>query len=84
MPISIDTLRSAASRSTIAKSVGILNEARSLGLRTAFQCHSHEDADQVEGLLTLFAEGNWRVHVDWRDAEMPEKPTRETAERIQS
>ncbi len=83
MPISIDSLRSAASRSRFAKTAGTLNEARSLGLRTAFLCHSHNDADQVEGLLTLFAEGGWRVYVDWRDAAMPEKPNRETAERIQ-
>ena len=83
MPISIDTLRSASSRSGFAKSASSLTEARTLGVRTAFLCHSHDDASLVEGLMALFHEDGWRVYVDWQDAAMPEKPTRGTAERIQ-
>jgi len=83
MPISIDTLRSASARGTLAKSASNLTEARSLGLKTAFLCHSHQDATAVQGLLALFQDEGWRVYVDWQDGAMPEKPTRETAERIQ-
>ena len=83
MPISIDKLRAASTRTGFAKSARNLTEARTLGLRTAFLCHSHDDASDVEGLMNLFQEDGWRVYVDWQDAAMPEKPTRETAERIQ-
>lgn len=83
MPISIDTLRSASYRSGLAKSASSLSEAHTLGIRTAFLCHSHEDASAVQGLINLFQEDGWRVYVDWQDASMPDKPTRETAEWIQ-
>ena len=82
MPISIDTLRSAWSRSGFAKSASTLTETRSLGVRTAFLCHSHDDASMVRGLLNLFQEDGWRVYVDWQDPALSEKPTRETAEKI--
>lgn len=82
MPISIDTLRSASSRSGFAKSARSLTEAHTLGVRTAFLCHSHDDATLIEGLMALFYEDGWRVYVDWQDAAMPERPTRETAGRI--
>src|SRR5579864_2932935 len=83
MPLSIERLRQASSRYAFAKTAGSLTEARSLGLRSAFLCHSHDDAKNVQGLLTLFHDDGWRVYVDWQDAAMPEKPTRETAQRIQ-
>jgi hypothetical protein len=83
MPISIDALRSASSRASFVKSAQTLTEARSLGLQTVFLCHSHHDADAVQGLMAMFIEEGWRVYVDWQDAAMPEKPTRETAQRIQ-
>jgi hypothetical protein len=81
MPISTDTLRSASSR--LSKSV-TLSEARRLGLRTAFLCHSHRDADLVQGLANLLGEEGLNVYIDWADISMPEQPTRETAKRIQS
>ncbi|MGB7283434.1 MAG: toll/interleukin-1 receptor domain-containing protein [Candidatus Acidiferrum sp.] len=83
MPILIETLRSASYRSGFTKSASTLNEARSLGLQTAFLCHSHLDAQLVEGLIVLFNEQGWRIYVDWRDVTMPETPTRQTALRIQ-
>lgn len=83
MPISTEKLREASSRYVFAKSASSLTEARSLGLRSAFLCHSHVDAKEVQGLMTLFHEDGWRVYVDWQDAAMPETPTRETAQRIQ-
>ena len=83
MPISIERIREASSRYAFTKSASSLTEARSLGLRSAFLCHSHHDAKNVPGLLTLFHDDGWRVYVDWQDAAMPEKPNKETARRIQ-
>lgn len=60
-----------------------LSEARSLGIRTAFLCHSHRDRELAQGLVTTFAEKGCKVYVDWMDASMPEKPDRTTAVRIQ-
>ena len=60
-----------------------LNEARRLHLRTAFLCHSHRDSELAKGLVSLLAEADWDVYVDWEDTAMPEVPSRETASRIQ-
>lgn len=81
MPISIADLRAASSR--LSKSVP-LSEARRRGLPTAFLCHSHKDRDLVQGLVNLLAEDGWNIYVDWADDEMPDRPTRETAARIQA
>jgi hypothetical protein len=83
MPISIDALRSASGRAFFAKSARTLSEARSLGQKSVFLCHSHHDADAVQGLISFFGDNGWLVYVDWQDAAMPEKPNRETAQRIQ-
>lgn len=82
MAIRIDALRAAAARgrSTTART---LNEAKTLGFKTVFLCHSHHDANLVVGLERLLTDAGWRVYVDWQDAEMPEVPNRETAKRIQ-
>lgn len=82
MAIRIDALRSAAARpgAVVART---LNEARTLGVKTAFLCHSHRDADLAKGMVRLLADAGWRVYIDWQDAEMPETPNRETAQRIQ-
>ena len=81
MAIRIDALRAAASRKTtvLAKS---LNEARTLGAKTAFLCHSHHDSELANGLVQLLSEAGWRVYIDWQDAQMPESPNQETAQRI--
>lgn len=81
MAIRIDALRSAATRqaTVVARS---LNEARTLGVKTAFLCHSHHDADLAKGLVHLLSDAGWRVYIDWQDAEMPNTPNRETARRI--
>lgn len=81
MPITIDRLRQAATRSRIIKAQ-TLTEAHARGLQTVFLCHSHYDEVLVKGLITLLEETGWRVYVDWADASMPEIPTPETATRI--
>ena len=81
MAIRIDALRAAANRQTtvLAKS---LNEARKLGVKTAFLCHSHHDAILAKGLVQLLSDAGWRVYIDWQDTQMPDSPNQETAQRI--
>lgn len=84
MPISIASLRNAATRSyriMVAKS---LSEARARRQQTAFLCHSHKDTDLAEGLQVMLNENGWELYIDWKDVEMPENPNRETAKLIQS
>lgn len=78
MPLSIDKIRNAANRVKSSR-IRSLSEARAQGLKTAFLCHSHHDAQLVRGIITLLDETGWRVYVDWADESMPETPTRETA-----
>lgn len=83
MPISIDTIRQAAARgNTFAKAATSVTAAKALGMQTAFLCHSHKDADLVQGVITLLRETGWNVYVDWADKSMPDTPDRETAARI--
>ncbi|MGJ7542508.1 TIR domain-containing protein [Variovorax sp. LT1R16] len=81
MAIKIDALRSAATRQATVVTRS-LNEARTLGVKTAFLCHSHHDANLAKGLVQLLSDAGWRVYIDWQDAEMPDTPSRETAQRI--
>lgn len=83
MPIRLDELR-AANRRIHATAARTLNEAKSLGLKTAFLCHSHQDAEFVGGALTLFTENGWRIYVDWADSTMPAEPNAETATKIKT
>ena len=83
MAISQDSLRAAGS--TVFKSrARSLYEARTLGLTTAFLCHSHHDRQLAEGLVTLLGEKGLQLYVDWADAEMPERPNGETAGKIRN
>ena len=84
MPIAVDELRAAAAQFRVTKFADSMTDARRRGVRTAFLCHSHKDAQLAEGLVALLAQHGWRLYVDWKDAEMPERPNRETAERIQA
>jgi len=81
MAIPLRRLRESAQRPriTVAKS---LTEARELGIRTAFLCHSHIDRDIVLGFVRELSEAGWRIYVDWLDPSLPEKPDRHTASKI--
>jgi hypothetical protein len=81
MAIAQHTLRQAAShgRQLLAKSV---TEARQIGVKTAFLCHSHLDAELAKGLVNLLRQFGWEVYVDWADSSMPPEPNRETARKI--
>jgi hypothetical protein len=82
MPISQAILQQAA-RQTHAAAASTLLEAKARGIRTAFLCHSHKDHTLVTGLVNLLHSAGWRVYVDWADSSMPDKPTQETARKIQ-
>ncbi len=83
MTLSIRQIRAAANQATpvVART---LTEAKSKNLQTAFLCHSHRDADLVKGMANLLRETGWRVYIDWLDESMPEKPNRETAQKIKN
>jgi len=83
MPISIDDLRAATSRPYRTQVAKSLREAVSMGKDTVFLCHSHNDRDLVQGVQALLMSSGWDVYVDWQDTSMPDRPNRETAERIQ-
>ena len=82
MPISIDSLRAARNRSRQTYVTESLDAVIASGRSTAFLCHSHKDNDLAEGLQVLLAENGWDLYIDWKDHEMPEKPNKETAQKI--
>ena len=83
MAIYYSTLRQAATRpqATLAKTI---NEAQSLGVKTAFLCHSHVDKTLVEGFENYVRQKGWRIYIDWLDTSMPDKPNRTTANKIKA
>lgn len=83
MAILQDSMR-AAGATVLRSRARSLSEARTLGLRTAFLCHSHHDRQLAEGLVNMLAEKGLLLYVDWSDAEMPERPNGETASRIRN
>lgn len=84
MAIDASTLRNFAQYSYAQKTYRNLYEAKASLARTAFLCHSHKDEDLVRGLVVYFGQIGWNVYVDWMDASLPDSPTRETAQKIQS
>lgn len=81
MPIRLEELRQASARPHVAVAKS-LTEARTVGLKTAFLCHSHQDSTLVSGMVKLLREAGWNVYVDWQDTTMPATPDRQTAEKI--
>lgn len=57
--------------------------AKNAGKQTAFLSHSHKDATLAKGVQGFLQAMGWEVYIDWEDTAMPEKPNRETADRIQ-
>lgn len=51
-------------------------------VRTAFLCHSHKDRELAKGLKVLLREQGVTLYIDWEDVSMPEKPNKETADKI--
>jgi hypothetical protein len=80
MPIRIDQIRAAGTRKFSAPRT--IHEARMQGIKTAFLCHSHQDKELALKMETYLNDAGVRVYIDWLDTQMPEKPNRDTAERI--
>jgi hypothetical protein len=74
-------LRKAASQSS-GRLVESFSEARSLGLQTAFLCHSHKDQYLALGLRNLLQSHGWKLYIDWLDYELPDQPDKNTAAKI--
>ncbi|MCF5199892.1 MULTISPECIES: toll/interleukin-1 receptor domain-containing protein [Pseudomonas syringae group] len=84
MPLDLGTLRSAGSRSRYFTSASNSQNARMLGYKTAFLCHSHKDRTAVEGVLKFFKDQGLHLYVDWMDSEMPESTNGNTARMIKN
>lgn len=80
MPLSQLALAEAATRPY--REQATLNEAIEQGRKTAFLCHSRQDARLAKGFLVFLQEAGWNVYVDWLDGEMPSRPNRVTAVKL--
>ncbi|WP_449125420.1 toll/interleukin-1 receptor domain-containing protein [Pseudomonas viridiflava] len=82
--ISTDSLRSASyRRSQFNVQARSIQQAKNLGHSTIFLCHSHKDQNLALGFAQLLQEAGCKVYIDWLDADMPERPNKDTATRIQ-
>ncbi|WP_367115981.1 toll/interleukin-1 receptor domain-containing protein [Xanthobacter sp.] len=79
MPIRQATLREYSARPAIRQTIA---EARREATPTAFLSHSHKDAVLAKGVQSYFSQSGWNVYIDWEDGAMPDRPNRETADRI--
>jgi len=84
-------LTEARLRSTYQRSINtsdaILSMNKSfskLNITTMFLSHSHLDKDLVKGFIRELADLNIVVYVDWNDSNMPDRTSRETAEKIKN
>jgi hypothetical protein len=86
MPLRLNELRSASNDFLRKYAYEDLTESRAsqLGVKTAFLCHSHNDAEYVKGFIAKVKDQGWRIYVDWQDSSMPERPNGETANKIQA
>ena len=57
---------------------------KAYGQRVAFLCHSHHDGALAIGLQALLRQQGLDLYIDWQDAEMPERPSAETASRLRT
>jgi hypothetical protein len=78
-----DILRYEAQAST-KRSAELIKEAKASRKQTAFLSHSHHDARLAKSLQAFLQAQGWEVYIDWDDTSMPDSPTRETAEKIQT
>ena len=81
MPISLSDIRieSRLNERQVSKSI---YEARANKVKTAFLCHSHKDRSLVTGISNLLIKAGWRIYIDWLDGSMPNKPNRDTANKL--
>lgn len=78
-----DILRFEA-QASIKRSAELIKEARAANKQTAFLSHSHKDSRLAKSLQAFLQAQGWDIYIDWEDTSMPDSPTRETAEKIQT
>lgn len=76
-----EVLRKAASQPS-GRIVQSFSEAKSIGLQTAFLCHSHKDQYLALGLRNVLLSHGWNLYIDWLDQELPDTPDKNTATKI--
>lgn len=69
---------------SLQKSESIVESARARGEQTAFLSHSHTDAALAKRIQSFLKDQGWHVYIDWEDAAMPNKPSKETASNIKA
>lgn len=85
MALRLSDLRSASANFRKYASEGLTEtRATQLGMKTAFLCHSHKDAQYAEGLVAELRDQGWKIYIDWKDNTMPEHPNADTADKIQT
>lgn len=66
------------------RSADSVKEAKAANKQTAFLSHSHKDSRLAKSLQAFLQAQGWEIYIDWEDTSMPDSPTRETAEKIQT
>ena len=83
MSVSQNLLLSSARTFRKADRERLILEARSAGVLTGFLCHSHKDRNLAEGVQKWLSERGCDIYIDWQDEELPSRPNRTTAIKIQ-
>jgi hypothetical protein len=84
MAITQSAILAFEARAPIRKSAELIREAKAAKKETAFLCHSHHDSRLAKSLQAFLHANGWEVYIDWDDTTMPDRPNRETAERLQA
>lgn len=84
MAIAQSTILGYETYASAKKASELIKEARAAHKQTAFLSHSHHDARLAKSVQAFLKAQGWEVYIDWEDAAMPDSPSRETADRIQS
>lgn len=71
-------------QASVKKSAELIEEAKAARKQTAFLSHSHKDSRLAKSLQAFLHAQGWEIYIAWEDTSMPDSPTRETAEKIQT
>ena len=74
--------QSGGSSTNCAAAQRALKSLPSIANTTIFLSHSHKDRVLAEGLRNYLADLGISLYIDWQDSDMPDKPSRETAEKL--
>jgi hypothetical protein len=75
VPIPLSDLQQASGRYVANLAKSLTESLSGVQKQNAFLCHSHLDAEYVQGLITILGESGWKIYVDWpRGAREIRKP----------